>query len=253
MRLFGSERAWLEPNALKRVWLYLWGWRQVGPRIRYGHLLKGISGRKPVRVLEAGCGWGQNLFALHRCFPQAQLMGVDADAQALALAAAIARFLPKADIRFICARLPELPVEGLFDVVLVVDVLEYIGEEETTLQRLNEALAENGLLLLHVPRRVSEQRCLLGVSHGICGHVRPEYTREEIAAKVAAAGFHLLSVRATFGFWGTLAWELGRLSERMGVLAIVFPLLLPFIWLDVATAPKDGNGYLVMAAKESRQ
>jgi len=245
---FGSERRYVESQPLKRLWLQLFGWRQLGPWLRYWHVERAVADLQPARVLEVGCGWGQNLFALQRQFPSAELIGVDADTQALAIARRIVEYQPTTHIRFLHAVLPALPVTGLFDLILMVDVLEYIVDDVAVLDRLRSILHPQGRFILHVPRRITEHRRYLPVSHATPGHVRPEYTREEIVNKVRAAGFEITQVRMTFGCWGTVAWECARVVERLRPLgAAVFPILLGIARLECWKEPHDGNDYLIVA------
>ena len=248
--MFGSERRWDEPNSLKRWWLAAFGWRQIGPRIRYWHIEQALRGAAPRSMVELGCGWGQNVFALRRRFPKATLVGIDPDRRALALARRIAQHAEGAPVHWIEAAAPPWPAQaaGPFDAALVVDVLEYIAEDRAVLAGIRERLRPGGLLLVHVPRRITEQRRILPVSHEVPGHARPEYTRAEIRATVEAAGFTVRDIRGTFGFWGTLAWELGRLIERLGpAAALLFPMLLPLARLDCWGRRVDGNGYFMIA------
>lgn len=250
MTAFGAERRHVEPSAIKRLWLSWFGWRQLGPRIRYWHVERALHGVAPRRILEVGCGWGQNLFALRRKFPQASLTGLDPDRRAIALARRVGEHVAGPPVEWIEAGVPPMPAEaaGPFDAALMIDVLEYIADDRAALSSVRERLSPQGLLLLHVPRRITAQRRVLPVSHGVPGHARPEYTKEDLMAVVDASGFAIRDVRGTFGFWGTLAWELGRLSERLGpVAALLFPLLLPLARLDCWGRRTDGNGYLVIA------
>ena len=58
-------------------WLFLFGRRQLVQRIVE-------SGHRPQRILEIGCGTGNNLLLLRRYFPQAELTGLDLSADMLA-------------------------------------------------------------------------------------------------------------------------------------------------------------------------
>ena len=248
MQPFGSERRYVEPRRLNRFLLRLGGWRQVGPWLRYWHVERTISACQPARILEAGCGWGQNLFALQRRFPEAELIGVDCDTAALELGRRIAARLPGPQPKFVCGDLHAVSFPGVFDLMLMVDVLEYVADDAQVLRRCRELLADGGRFVLHVPRRATEQRRILPVSHEIPGHARPEYTRQEIMGKVQVAGFELEEVRATFGFWGTLAWELGRICERVRPCGVIgFPFLLLLARLDCWDQAREGNGYLLVA------
>ncbi len=245
----GSERSVVEPRRLNRALLRLLGWRQLGPRVRYWHISRALDGRQPRRVFEAGCGWGQNLFALQRRFPQATMVGVDADAVMIVMARQIAAQLPGLQPTFVVGDLHTVSLEGMFDLILMSDVLEYLSDDQQVLRRCHDWLVPGGRFVLHVPRRITEQRRILPVSHETPGHVRPEYTKEEIVAKMHTAGFKLPQVRETFGWWGTLAWESFRLCERRlrPLSALAFPKLLGIARLDCWGRIRNGNGYLLVA------
>ncbi len=247
---FGSERRYVEPRRLNRCLLAVCGWRQIGPWIRYWHVARAIRELQPARILEAGCGWGQNLFALQRQFPDAVLIGVDRDAAMVEVGRRIAARLPGRQPQFVLGDLHAVSLEGVFELIVMVDVLEYVADDALVLRRCRELLADNGRFILHVPRRITEQRRVLPVSHDIPGHARPEYTRQEIVDKVQEAGCELEEVRATFGLWGTLAWECGRVCERFKPFgALCFPFLLLLARLDYWGKPHDGNGYLLVARR----
>ncbi|MEZ4657874.1 MAG: class I SAM-dependent methyltransferase [Caldilineaceae bacterium] len=59
-------------------WSFLFGRQAIVDRV--------AEIRQPRRILEVGCGTGQNLLALHRRFPQAQLTGLDLSPDMLTVA-----------------------------------------------------------------------------------------------------------------------------------------------------------------------
>ena len=120
----GSERAVVESRPLHSLLLQLMGWRQLGPRLRYWHVQRSIPGARPTRIFEAGCGWGQNLFALQRRFAEADCLGADRDGAMIELARRIASHLPGRQPRFLVGDLQAVSLEGSFDLIVMSDVLE---------------------------------------------------------------------------------------------------------------------------------
>jgi SAM-dependent methyltransferase len=139
--------------------------------------------RRRLRLVELGCGSGSVLAALAR---YGEAVGVEVD-DALR-GAAVARGL---DVRR--GALPDaLPVEpGSADVVLLLDVLEHVEAEEPALAAARKVLAPGGLFVATVPA----YRWLWSAHDVVLGH-RRRYTRPEIRALVAGAGFRL--ERATY-------------------------------------------------------
>lgn len=135
--------------------------------------------RRPVRLLEVGCGTGNVLGALGR-FGEA--VGMETH-PALAGAARAAGL----DVRE--GRLPgDLVVPpGWADVVLALDVLEHLDDEAAALATARQALAEGGLLLVTVPAYQ-----WLWSGHDVAlGHYR-RYTASRLRAVVEHAGFRVL-------------------------------------------------------------
>jgi 2-polyprenyl-3-methyl-5-hydroxy-6-metoxy-1,4-benzoquinol methylase len=100
-------------------------------------------------VLDVGCGEGQLGLEIARRYPHARVLGIDADAAAIAAASAAA----EANVRFLLhdARQPipdgALPGRG-FDVVVAWMVLLYLPDRRGALTNLAAALAPGGVLLL---------------------------------------------------------------------------------------------------------
>jgi SAM-dependent methyltransferase len=101
------------------------------------------------RVLDAGCGTGENLRLLAELLHPAYLGGFDVSEEALALARAKA---PGADVYRSDLCDPELH-SGAFDLVVSLDAVCIPGAARALpgLRRLAAALAPRGLLVLHLP------------------------------------------------------------------------------------------------------
>jgi SAM-dependent methyltransferase len=133
------------------------------------------------RLLEVGCGTGVVLKAIHRRFPDLQLVGVDSSSEALRIAATrVPAELAQLDVR-------QLTFASDFDVVCAFDVLEHVDTDLEVLRRLAKATRPEGGLLVTVP----QYQWLWSAADEYGGH-RRRYTKREIDGKVARAGFDVL-------------------------------------------------------------
>ena len=107
-----------------------------------------------VRVLDAGCGRGEVLLACAKA--GAEVAGVDYAQAAVELSRETLAQVPGADVRR--ADLTDLPwPQGSFDRVLLGDVIEHLGPDQTVpvLTELRRVLAPGGTLLVHTaPNRL---------------------------------------------------------------------------------------------------
>lgn len=83
-------------------------------------------------------------------------------------------------------------------------------------------------------------------------HVRKEYRMEEIVNKIKYSGLKVKKFSYTFGWFGSLAWEIDHLLivYLRKVKYITFPILYLLILVDVYRKNKNGNGFLFDCVKE---
>ena len=187
------------------LWSGSWGDQQkYGPTARHqrriiASLLKMAA---PVgTLLDVGCGQGENLLLAGTVFPEAKLTGTDISAEAL----------KRSELNFPRARYhsaaPGSPVVvGEFDMVMCVDVLEHVADDRAF---INDLASKCGKYLLCG----SVQGTMHPRERGI-GHVR-NYTRGELAGKVADAGFKIISeIEWGFPFYSPL---FRKLAEKPGL------------------------------------
>jgi SAM-dependent methyltransferase len=111
-----------------------------------------------------------------------------------------------------CALLHELDpalTREPFDAAIMVNVLEHIDDDAAVLRQLYDLLRPGGAVLLFVPALP----WLYGSLDALVHHVR-RYTREDLAAKLRAAGFGIGKVRY-FDALGVLPWFVaGRVVKQ---------------------------------------
>ena len=82
-------------------------------------LLKKMSRPEPVRILEFGCGIGNNLVYLQQAFPQSRIYATDMSGESLKIAKK-----KNPVVTFFTNQISEL--NGFFDLILVVNVFHHI-------------------------------------------------------------------------------------------------------------------------------
>lgn len=154
------------------------------------------------KVLEAGCGTGGNLALLAR-YGKLDAFEYDPAARAKAAAKQVA------EIDF--GALPDqvARVDGSYDLIALLDVLEHIEEDKASLARLGGLLREDGKLVLTVPAVPS-----LWSEHDVIHHHHRRYTRRSLEQCIAAAGLKVERIGYFNSLLFPVAW-LQRQAQRL--------------------------------------
>ena len=108
------------------------------------------SPRVPRRVLEVGCGIGATSWRMARAWSSAEVIGVDLSAASTEAARACFR---RPNLAYRTGRLADCALDGVFDLVVMMDVYEHIAPRERgALQaELRRLLSEEARLVVTVP------------------------------------------------------------------------------------------------------
>jgi glycosyltransferase involved in cell wall biosynthesis len=144
------------------------------------------------------------------------------------------------------AEVERLKAEKL-DTVLCANVLEHIEDDGTTLAQIRELLEPGGKLVLLVPAMPQ----LFGTLDVALHHFR-RYSAEELARKLAAAGFAVDNTRF-LNRPGVFGWYLNSRLLRRQVLPKgqlrAFSWLMPILRRETQNPPKFGMSLLAIARK----
>jgi 2-polyprenyl-3-methyl-5-hydroxy-6-metoxy-1,4-benzoquinol methylase len=110
----------------------------------------------PRRILEIGTGAGVTLAWLKQRWPDAETIGVDG------YAPAVAELEKNADRALLHDLEQPLPDLGRFDLILALDVLEHLREPVQVLRGLRERLNPDGAIIVSVPN-VSHHKVIRGL------------------------------------------------------------------------------------------
>ncbi len=148
------------------------------------------------RVLDAGCGSGRHLAALHRT-PGISVVGVDIDADDLEQARHRMEFHDRLGERggghwgLLAGDLQALPfANDAFDLVICSEVLEHIPNHSRSARELVRVLKPGASLVVSVPRTVPEAICWrLSKTYGTepGGHIRI-YKATDVIGLIEKAG-----------------------------------------------------------------
>lgn len=159
------------------------------------------------RILEVGAGTGSNLAMLQRL---GRVDAIEPDAPARALAS------QRGGFRVDSGSLPDRVrlVDGRYDLIVLLDVLEHIADDAGSLAVLAAKLAAGGRLVVTVPAAP-----WMWSAHDVAHHHQRRYTRRALRAVMAASGLRVRHI----SHFNTLLYPpiavarlAGRLSGRQG-------------------------------------
>lgn len=102
--------------------------------------------RKHVRILDAGCGLGHLTTLMAKLVPHAEVWGID-------LSTAVLKIQRESNMRLVRGDLTDVPVVGLFDLIVSDGVLHHTPNTKKSMLALASRLAPGGDFLFHVYKK----------------------------------------------------------------------------------------------------
>jgi len=260
----GPARTRLFFRALDLVFLRSW---YVRRRLRA--LLATLPEGRPVRVLDAGTGFGQYAYWLVANFPNVEVTAVDVKEEYLRRARTFLEKTPHAArVRFRVRDLTQPPPEderGRYDLALSVDVMEHILDDRAVFRGFEAVLRPGGYAVVNTPSDLGGSGVTEAGEESFIGeHVREGYPYAELREKLETAGLPVVGHEYTYGPAGSLAWRLlvkgpiQALNRSWALAPLValyyvpaLPVGLALNALDLARPNARGTGHLMVARKPS--
>ncbi len=242
-------------SILQKLYIRLFGIPEIGFQLRslyFHHCMEKLRKLEPKHILDAGSGIGLYTLHLSREFPNAIVTGVDLDNKKIFFCKRFAKELGVENAVFKKSDIVENFSNGVkYDLIVNIDVLEHIGSYKAVLRNFYKLLSPKGYLYIHTPqpdqRRIFKQ---LETWHHE-DHIHEGFPPQTLTKDLQTIGFKVIEKRQTFGFFGSLAWELNHLllSKSLVLSGIFFPLLYLLANLDLVVNNKRGLGTAVVAQK----
>lgn len=254
--MFGKELSKGRASFNGKTYYFLFGHAHVGNRVRAFHLRRVLKNFKaPKNILDAGCGDGSYSFYLSRCYPDANIMGVDMDHNLIEECNYIREKTNRKNVKFEIQSLERFYKKNTFDFICCIDVLQYIVEDATALVNLKNALKDGGALLIHVPI-LNPKVWIHTISLPIkkVGFVRNGYGVDKLKQTLERNGLNVLFSKKTFGFFGAVARDLSYQVDKVKyirqVLKLFFaPIFIFMAYLDSVIPVSVGQGILICAKR----
>lgn len=239
-------------GAHERLLLW-WGNLHIGEVIRRRVLRRALAPliHRGTRMLDAGCGRGDNARWFARRFSDAAVHAVDLDPE---LVARVRQRMMDAGLKNISvqqADIEQFESDARYGIISSVDVFEHLKDPAAALTRIAHVLDRGGWCVIHVPR-AEQRRWFRRFEHyEQHDHARDGFEPEEFSSLMGAAGLTVRDIRHTFGPPGALAWELFHLAQGIGKWFVLctYPIPRFLAWVDSWFRWKRGNGMLVIAQK----
>ena len=217
-------------------------------------------------VFDAGSGFGQYVWRLSKMSKNLRITGYDIKSEQIDDCKIFFKKMGlDKRVFFKQSDLTTINETELYDLILIIDVLEHIKEDELVLQNLYKSLKKDGSLIISTPSDLcgsDNQEHSVAQNGFIDEHVRNGYNRQEIEEKMYNAGFNTIESRYTYGKPGNLAWKLSmKYPIIMLNISKLFFIFLPFYYLltyplsyilnciDLKMKHKEGTGMIVKGIK----
>ncbi|MFN3528817.1 MAG: class I SAM-dependent methyltransferase [Bacteroidia bacterium] len=214
--------------------------------VSFWHIRRGIlafarTRKGPVHVLDAGTGLGQYVYYLTRKFPNWNIYATDISSREICECNRFFHRLKYERVLFRTESLESLHRQEVYDLILAVNVIEYVDDDRLVLKNFYEALKPEGLLLMSMQSDKS-QNIQPNFTNKLLGnrHVSHRYNNLEFKKMLKEIGFRDIKAHYAYGVSGRFSTFLGvtipnkllrRSKYYLYVLPLYYLICYPLIFL----------------------
>lgn len=219
--------------------------------------------KKATHILDAGCGFGQYSYYLHKLNPKYSILGMDIKGDLVCRCNSFYRERNISNVYFKTGDINEYHQTNAFDLVICVDVLEYVEDENKVFENVYDSLKEDGIFLMSVP---ADRETMINIhqfrfkEEG--SYVKEGYNMTDLKLRLKKLGFKKVRARYTYGKPGQISWMLSikwpmqvlRLSKAFMVVfpiyfLLIFPVCLVLNFMDTHMGHLTGAGLILKGYK----
>ncbi|MBI2483067.1 class I SAM-dependent methyltransferase [Candidatus Uhrbacteria bacterium] len=241
---------------IRKQLLDWWGKCHVGEQIRNRAVRRAMRelARPGTRLLDAGCGRGENARWAVRRWPAIRVDALDIDPKVVErLRGRLRETDLTGAVRVEVGDVTALTTRAQYGIVYTVDVLEHVRDPGQALTQFAAVLEPGGWCIVHVPAIPQRRWFHRFASYAQEDHVREGFAPDTLTALLRASGFQVMVLRRTFGPPGALAWELFQILQRIArpLVLVAYPVLWVLVVLDGRWRSSWGNGCIAVARKRT--
>lgn len=245
----GMKR-WLSGAFIRIMGIPEIGFQERG--LYFRQAVRSIPNFSPKAILDVGSGIGCYVFYMAKKFPEAMVVGWEIDRKKLKYSTVLLNEFNPLNVKFQVGDILNPPKKNnVFDFVSIIDVMEHIQAYEKVIRNLHALLSVGGYVFIHVPQVKQKRFFSVFKSWEHDDHVREGFDPLILENVLQTSGFRVIRRRNSFGYFGSLAWELNHLLlQKNQVLAAVFyPFLYGLSIIDTLVHNTRGLGVAILAQK----
>lgn len=217
-----------------------------------------------VNILDAGSGFGQCAYYLSSLNSKWNIYSLDINRDKVCQCNTFFNNIGRQNVVFRTGDIQEYVSEEAYDLILSIDVLNYIEDDQQVIDNIYKSLKSKGTFLLSVPTCHSEFDLFpIQTEKQKLNPVRRGYLKKELVKKVKSAGFKIEYIAFTYGKAGKWAYNIAiRWPLKALQLAKILGILLPIYWIfsipvalvlnlyDMFAKNRNGEGLIIRAIKD---
>jgi len=187
-------------------------------------------------ILDAGSGYGQYSYYMSKLSPHYNVTAVDLRQQAICDCNSFFRKVNLPNVFCKSGNVMELEQPKAYDLILAIDMIEYVEDDNKLLKKFYDDLKDDGNLLLFTQACKKGEKPTECLSTGMHGEKnRVGYDMKELRQRLKKLGFKKVRGRYIYGKTGKLSWNLSmKFPFKLLHISKWFLLILPFYYLIMA-------------------